>query len=160
MFPLMQLGTLDPMELTKRALDAQEQPNQEALIKQPSPPPPDPKLQALQMKGQIDGQKAQMDMAKGQQDMAIKEKSAQLDAQVKMMDLKFKEMSAMMDMQTKKMQHMFEMQKAGQEHGQEMKQNEEMFTLKAYEQAAKVKAAAEPKVTTPKEPKRPSKAAK
>lgn len=153
MFPLMQLGTLDPMELTKRALDAQEQPNPEALIRQPSPPPPDPKIEALKMKGQLDGQKAQMDMAKGQQDMQLKERAAQLDAQVKMMELKFKEMSAAMDLQTKKMQHMFELQKSGQEHGQSMQQNAEMFTLKAIEQANKAKAAAEPKVTEPKEPK-------
>jgi hypothetical protein len=156
-FPLMQLGTLDPMELTKRALEAQEQPSPETLMKQPSPPPPDPKMEALKAKAQVDGQKAQMDMAKGQQDMQLKERAAQLDAQSKMMDIKFKEISNAMDMQMKRMDHIFELQKSQTSHKQEVSHTQDMFTLKAIEQANKAKAALEPKVTTPKEPKPRSK---
>jgi chaperonin GroES len=156
-FPLMQLGTLDPMELTKRALEAQEQPSPETLMKQPSPPPPDPKMEALKAKAQVDGQKAQMDMDKGQQDMQLKERAAQLDAQSKMMDIKFKEISNTMEMQMKKMDHIFELQKSQTSHRQEVSHTQDMFTLKAIEQANKAEAAAEPKVTTPKEPKPRSK---
>lgn len=58
---LLQLGTVNVMEVTKRVLEAQEQPNIEALMQQPPPPPPDPKVQAAEVKMQSDQAKAQMD---------------------------------------------------------------------------------------------------
>jgi hypothetical protein len=60
---LMQLGTLDPVEVTRRILDAQEQPSPDKLLNQQIQqtgqfqPPPDPKVQALQMKSQAEQQK-------------------------------------------------------------------------------------------------------
>jgi chaperonin GroES len=64
---LLPTGILDPVKVVQRILDAQEQPNWQELIKpeiaqsgQMPPPPPDPKLQELQMKGQLEGQKIQM----------------------------------------------------------------------------------------------------
>ena len=59
---LLQLGTLNPIEVTKRILDAQEQPNPEALLRQ-GPPPPDPKTQQIQMQMQADQESHQADMA-------------------------------------------------------------------------------------------------
>jgi chaperonin GroES len=157
-FPLMQLGTLDPMELTKRALEAQEQPNIEKLMKQPSPPPPDPKMEALKAKAEIDGQKAQMDMAKGQQDMQIKQQMAQLDAQMKMFDLQMSKMKAALEFQTKEMENQFKIKQTGLDlqakavgHAQQIKHDSEIFSFKAYEAQEKAKQAAEPK--TPREPK-------
>ncbi len=160
MFPLVQLGTLNVLELTQRALDAQEQPNAEKLIKQPEPPPPDPKVEAMKMKAQIDGQKAQMDMAKGEQEMQIKAQMAQLDAQIKLFDLQIKKMEAQFEFQTKKMEQMFEMDKAQMdlgvkqtEHSMQLQHDAEMFSLKKYEAEEKAKQAAEPKVKEPKRPK-------
>jgi len=66
---LLQLGTIDPMEVTKRILDAQEQPNIQALIRQ-GPPPPDPKAQQIQAEMQADSEKHQQDMQMGQIEMA------------------------------------------------------------------------------------------
>ncbi len=154
-FPLVQLGTINPMELTKRALEAQEQPNVEQLIAQPQPPKPDPKAEAMQMK-------AQLDMQKGQQDMQIKQQMAQLDAQMKMLDFQLKKMTAQFEFQTKEMEQQFKIKEANLDlgvkavaHQQTMEHDKEMFTLKAVEQQKKAEAAAEPKVREPKEPRRP-----
>ena len=61
---LLPSGMLNPVEVVKRVLQAQEQPNWEALMQpqvlqsgQPPPPAPDPKLQEMQMKGQIEQSK-------------------------------------------------------------------------------------------------------
>ena len=61
---LLPTGVLDPLKIVQRVLDAQEQPNWQELIKQEiaqtgqlPPPPPDPKLQELQMKGQMEEKK-------------------------------------------------------------------------------------------------------
>ncbi len=160
-FPLVQLGTLDPLELTKRALDAQEQPDPEKLIKQPAPPQPDPKAEAMKMKAQIDMQKGQLDMAKGQQDLQIKQQMAQLDTQIKLMDLKFKEMELQMRAREKQMEQQFKMAEGSMDlqvkqvgHQQQMEHDKEMFSFKKYEAEQKAKQAAEPKVREPKPPKK------
>lgn len=64
---LLPMGILDPIEVVTRILQAQEQPNYEKLFNQQvqqtgqmPPPPPDPKLQEMQMKGQLEQQKMQM----------------------------------------------------------------------------------------------------
>jgi chaperonin GroES len=160
-FPLVQLGTINVQELTKRAVEAQEQPNAEALIQQPPPPQPDPKAQALQMKAQIDGKKAEMDMAKGQQEMQIKQEMAKLDMQVKMFDLQIKKMEAQMEFQTKQMEQAFKMKETELDlgakaigHQQKIEQDDEIFSFKKYEAEQKAKQAAEPKVREPRPPKK------
>jgi hypothetical protein len=63
---LLPLGTLDPIKVTARILEAQEQPNYEQLftseIQQTGQmqPRPDPKMLELQMKSQADQQKFAM----------------------------------------------------------------------------------------------------
>lgn len=137
---LMELLTagmpLDPVKVLQRNLDAQEQPNWQELIPQQvqqtgqmPPPPPDPKVVALQ-------QKAQMDIAAGQQDMAIKERSAQLDAQGKQQDITNKaaeaqitmaekEQSAKLHVASKVAQDNARMAQAQEQHQQAMRQSQE-----------------------------------
>jgi len=61
---LLPTGVLDPVKVVLRVLEAQEQPNIEQLLSQQVAqtgalqPPPDPKLQEMQMKGQLEEQKA------------------------------------------------------------------------------------------------------
>jgi chaperonin GroES len=100
---LLPSGVLDPVKVVRRILEAQEQPNWQELLNpqvaqtgQMPPPPPDPKVQALQQKAQLDGQAAQ-------QDMAIKEHDAQLTAQGKAQDLQYKAAEAALRLQD--MQH-------------------------------------------------------
>ena len=82
---LLPTGLLDPIEVVKRVLEAQEQPNVQALLPQAvqqgqmPPQQPDPKMLELQMKGQAMQQKSQLD----QQDMAFRQQLAERDQQVK-----------------------------------------------------------------------------
>lgn len=80
MFP----GVLDPIQVVTRILEAQEQPNYQKLFTQQvqqsgqmPPPPPDPKVQALQMKSQMDQQKFQLDAAASQQKAELESRSAE-----------------------------------------------------------------------------------
>lgn len=63
---LLPLGILDPLAVITRVLDAQEQPNIEQLFNQQIQetgqfePPPDPKLQEMEMKGQLEAKKVEM----------------------------------------------------------------------------------------------------
>lgn len=86
---LLPLGTIDPMEVTKRILEAQDQPNIQQLMRQ-GPPPPDPKMVEMQ-------QKQKLQEAKAQSDMAVKKFSAEVDARGK----QFKQM---MDASQKRME--------------------------------------------------------
>jgi hypothetical protein len=75
---------LDPLQVTLRVLEAQEQPNMEQILPQAvresgqmPPPPPDPKMLEMQMKGQLEQQKMQMQGAAQQQKMELEARSEQ-----------------------------------------------------------------------------------
>lgn len=93
---LLPVGTLDPVEVTRRILDAMEQPNAERLLNQQIQqtgqfqPPPDPKAMELQMKSQADQQKAALDQQQAEHKAALDERDqnfklmmAKQEAQVK-----------------------------------------------------------------------------
>ena len=98
---LLPTGMLNPVEVIKRVLEAQEQPSWEQLLNpqvaetgQPPEPPPDPKLLEMQMKGQLEQQKIQMQGAAQQQRM-------ELEARDKATQLAMKQREHIMDMQHK-----------------------------------------------------------
>lgn len=100
---LLPIGTLDPLEVTKRVLEAQEQPNIE-MVFHPSiresgqfQPPPDPKLQEMEMKGQMEERKA----ALKEQEMMFKMELNQRDQQFKQV---MEAQKAAQDMQIKAME--------------------------------------------------------
>lgn len=80
---LLPTGILDPVEVVRRILDAQEQPNPEKLLNMQIQqtgqfqPPPDPKTQELEMKAAQEQQKA----ALKQQEMAFKSELAAREQQ-------------------------------------------------------------------------------
>lgn len=82
---LLPLGILDPLAVITRVLDAQEQPNIEQLLNQQVretgqfEPPPDPKLQEMEMKGQLEAKKLEMQ----QQSLAHKAQIEQASAAAK-----------------------------------------------------------------------------
>lgn len=96
---MLTLGTLDVVEVTKRNLQAQEQPNWETLLNKSiqqtgemPPAPPDPKAQEIQMKQQAEQQKIglqaqaqqgkmQLEAAGKQQEMAQSQQQHQLEMQ-------------------------------------------------------------------------------
>lgn len=122
--PLLQLGTIDPMQVTMRILEAQEQPNWEQLIPgmaetgqpQPQQPPPDPKVIAMQEKAKIDQQKAQMDMMAKQKEMEMNQRSKEAElamkAQENQIDLQNKVVQSRMDMQLAQQKQMVARQDA------------------------------------------------
>jgi chaperonin GroES len=84
---LLPTGMLNPVEVVKRVLEAQEQPNWEKVLNQQvaetgqqPEPPPDPKLMEMQMKGQMETQKLQMQsqMAQQKMEMESRDKEVQL----------------------------------------------------------------------------------
>jgi hypothetical protein len=90
---LLPLGTLDPVQVTLRVLEAQEQPNYEQVLNkaiqetgQMPPPPPDPKLQEMQMKGQLAQQAAADKSANAQQKMELDRASAEAQLAMKAQD--------------------------------------------------------------------------
>jgi chaperonin GroES len=94
---ILNLGTLDPMAVTKLYLEAHEIAQPDQYIKQPSPPPPDPKMEAIKLKAQVEQQKEargmQMDQAKLQiqaaaeeHKQAIQEKAMSVDLQMKQIE--------------------------------------------------------------------------
>jgi chaperonin GroES len=87
---LLPTGILDPVKVVQRILDAQEQPNWQELIKpeiaqtgQMPPPPPDPKMLEMQMKGQLEGQKIQMQGAALQHKMELEARDKQVQLAMK-----------------------------------------------------------------------------
>jgi len=99
---LLGLGTIDPMEITVRMLEALEVPEPEKLMKQPGPPPPDPKAEALKLKAQLDQQKAsndlQMEQAKMQMSQANEAAKMQLTKAMKQQEMNFKAQEAALKM--------------------------------------------------------------
>lgn len=82
-------GMLNPVEVINRVLEAQEQPNREALFTQQVAetgqwqPPPDPKMQEMQMKGQLEDKKIQQKGQENQQKMALEERGQQVQLAMK-----------------------------------------------------------------------------
>jgi len=136
---LMGLGTLNPQEVTKRILVAQEQPNIEALMPPPSPPPPDPKVQAMQMKAQIDQQKAMNDMEIAKQKAAMDMQSKQSDIETKQqlhaMEMKFKEMEAILKAKMAAGEHQQSLAASQQNHEMSLVQQHQAHQLKQHQQS-------------------------
>lgn len=107
------LGTLDKIKVTARILDAMEEPNYQELIMQQ--PAPDPKMQQMQMKGQIEQQKAQMDMQKAQMEQAMAQREMetklQMEAAMTQQKLAADQQKAQLELQKAKMQMGIEAQK-------------------------------------------------
>ena len=128
---IMQMGTIDPMWFTQQYLEAHEIPNADKAVKQPQQPPPDPKMEALKAKGQLDQQKAQMDMqmasAKLQMEGAAKEQELRMKADMqrehlrgKQVEAALKGQAAMQDMQIKGAQAQQGMQHQGAQGRQQL----------------------------------------
>jgi len=122
---VLPLGTLNAMEVTKRILEAQEQPNMEALMQQQQPPP-DPKLMQAEAKMKTDAQKAQLDAQKTQMEMKVKQLEVQMDQQAAMMDQKFMAMERAMKMKLDQQEHEMKQRHAEQAHTSKLAQQAEM----------------------------------
>ena len=153
---------LDPYQVMVRNLEAQEQPNWQQLIppeiqqSQKVPPRPDPKMMEMQMKGQLEQQKAQATIQTAAQKAELEKSSEQAK-----LAMKAQEHDMNMQAQAQKMQldaaasihkqKIFSAEKSAEiiqgaqqrdiEHRQKMRMNKEQSDAKvaAQKQQAKVK---------------------
>ena len=97
---LLQIGTIDPMAVTQLFLEAHEIPNPEKFLRQPQPQP-DPKMEAIKAKAQVDQQKAQIDMQVAQHKMQLEQASKEQEMQMKaaqvQQELESKKVQALLD---------------------------------------------------------------
>lgn len=117
---LLQLGTINPIEFTKRYLLAQEIDNPEQLMQQ-------------QPQQNPDEQKMQMEMAMKQQEqqgqMAVKQAELQLKQQQQIFDQKMKAQEFQMQQYFEQIKQQLELQKMGQEHSMSMQQQADQHTM-------------------------------
>jgi len=143
---LLPIGILDPVEVVSRVLEAQEQPNWQKLFNKQIQetgqfqPPPDPKLQEMQMKGQMEQQKVAMQGQAQQQKMELESRSAQVQlamkAQEHQMDMQHKaEMSKIQAAEAVHKQRIFSVEgvqkivQSEQTHKQKLQQMKEQKSV-------------------------------
>lgn len=127
----MGLGTLNVMEVTKYLLAAHEIPALEKFLQEPQPQP-DPKIEEMKMKAQIEQQKAQskmqLDQIKMQITMAEGEQKLKLEQQLNEMELKFKYMEHALEAQMAASKASQDMQIAGADHAANMIRTQQSHT--------------------------------
>lgn len=135
---LLSLGTINPMEASKRYLEANEVPSYEQLLVQPQPQP-DPKAQELQMKMQIEQMKAeskaQLDQLKAEIEVAKEQHKAALEQQKQEAELKFKQQLQDIELYGMARQHQHQMQMNSQAHSQSMQHAQEQHDIKKKQQS-------------------------
>jgi len=120
---LMPLG-LNPKEVARRILESRKEPNIPALLEWE--PPPDPKVQEMQMKAQmeqeknqakaqIDQMKAEMEKMKMMFEMEIEKAKAEMEMQIELM-------KAQMEMELKEQEFQQELRHSDVKHSQELQQ--------------------------------------
>ena len=99
---ILQLGTIDPMWATQKYMEAHEIMDWQQGVRQQQPKP-DPKMEAIQAKAQLDQQKAQRDMQMAQHKMELeragKEQEMQLRAAQVQQELEAKKLEAVLQSQ-------------------------------------------------------------
>ena len=168
---LMQLipsGVLNPVEVVKRLLEAMEIPSIDTLMNQQvaqtgqmPPPPPDPKVQAMEAKAQADQQLAQTKIAQMTQEGELKARSEQVQLAMKQQqhaqDMQFQRDKAQQELQVTRardevrvagdrMKMQQSMLQSEANHAQQMRQNDANNAQKAQQQ----KTQAAQKKQTPK----------
>ncbi len=133
---MLPTGVLDVVEVVRRNLEAHEIPSYERLFSQavqqtgqPAPPPPDPKVLALQMKQEADDKKAQMDM---QNDSFKRELDARdqifqqhMEAQKQQQDARHEQVMGMLKARSTHFMDETRIASAQQAHVQDMVHNEQ-----------------------------------
>jgi chaperonin GroES len=153
---------LNPVEVTIRMLEAQEQPNWQKLLPpevlqtgQMPPAPPDPKMMEMQMKSQLEQQKIQMQGAAQQQKMQLEAQSEQvkmaMEKEKHAMDMQHQMEKSQVDMATAlHKQRIFQVESTAkaeqnirhseEQHQMSLRQGDEMSKAKVERTKAEAKA--------------------
>lgn len=160
---LLQMGTINPQEYTKRYLEAVEAENIQQLMNvgQQPPSPEQQKAQAeqesmkmeaalkaqeAQMQAQIDQMKAQTEQKSKEQELRIKAQEAQLEQYKTMMEIAAIQEKGQVEQQVAENEHVQSLQHTEQQHQVSLKQGEEAHQSKLKQQ--KEAQAAKPKPTS------------
>lgn len=139
---MLGLGTLNPMEVTKRVLDAHEISQPELLLMQPQPQA-DPKMEEMKLKAQLEQQKAQagmqIDAIKLRMQMAEGQQKMELEKQAKELDIKFKMIEHALEVQKAKASHAVAMQQQADDHMMKMQTQSETHRMNMQQQKEKSK---------------------
>src|SRR5258706_11891143 len=133
MEPLLKLGTIQPLEFTKRYLEAMEEENIPQLLQtQPQPSPEQQKVQAeiqqSQQEFQQDSQMKKMEMQMEQMKFALEQQSQRMEMMFKQAELQMKEREHKMNLHVKGVQAQQDLQLGAQEHEQTLQQNKEQHS--------------------------------
>lgn len=124
---ILNLGTINPMAVTKLYLEAFEIPNAESFINQPQPQGPSPEQQQAEAKMQLEQQKAQMQMEvsshKLEMERATKEQELAMKSRAAQQELEMKQVEAILKAKAAQGQHAQTMQHAQDRHVQQMVQS-------------------------------------
>jgi chaperonin GroES len=142
---LLQLGTINPMAVTQLFMEAHEIPNPQMYLAQPQPPQPDPKQQELQLKAQLETQKAQRDMqmaqakmelerASTEQQMQMKERMLQADLQAKQLQAVLAAQQAQAATEAKAAETNQKLQQSAVSHQMSMHQQAQSHQMKLHQQ--------------------------
>lgn len=123
MEPLLQMGTINPMEFTKRFLEAMEEENIPQLLQTQPQPSPDEKKMAMEM--QIKQKEAEMDAQMQQMEFKFEMMQKQMELKFKEAELNMKSREHQMDMAVKQQSAQQDLQLGAQEHQQSMTQSQE-----------------------------------
>jgi chaperonin GroES len=143
---LLPIGVLDPVEVIKRVLIAQEQPNYEQLFNQAvqqtgqmPPPPPDPKVQELQMKMQAQQQELGLKSAQQQQEMELDARDKQQQMQMAAQEHQQKMQMIQQEGQAKAaaQQHAVQAQIAGQQMKDQQQQETHRMNMQQQQETHK-----------------------
>lgn len=145
---LAQFGTINMLEATKRVLEAQGQDNIQALLN--TQPQPDPKVQEMQMKMQMeqmkvqakmqaDQQKHQLEMQAKQMELQFKEMEMKMDIMMKQLEMALKEKEMGMNMQMQERQHNMDLDQAEEKHFMQKEQMREKGEMQKQQMKDKAK---------------------
>jgi chaperonin GroES len=144
---LLPIGVLDPIEVIRRVLIAQEQPNYEQLFNQAvqqtgqmPPPPPDPKVQELQMKMQAQQQELGLKSAQQQQEMELEARDKQQQMAMAAQEHQQKMQMIQQEGQAKAaaQQHAVQAQIAGQQMKDQQQQETHRMNMQQQQETHKV----------------------
>jgi len=158
---LLPTGVLDVTKVVQRVMEAQEQPSPDELLSaavqqtgQPAPPPPDPKVMALQLKQQADDQKAQRDMQNDafQRQMDMRDQQFKQAMEAQSNQQKMQHEAVMGALKAQSVHQMTEARIAGAEHAhqQSMQQNAESHAQQMVQTEEKGKLAIQQAKAMPK----------
>lgn len=124
---LMALRTLDPIEFSRRFLEAIEEENISTLLLKQMPP--DPEAQAKQMEMQQKQQDSQMKAQIEQMKAQMDQKSQEMEMRFKVVEMQMKEREMQMELMMKQKEHQMTMDHTQQEHDMNMRAQSQQHAI-------------------------------